>query len=235
MRNKLGVVIIICLDLILVLLFKGLIGSIKTCYKHTIKLNVKKDISNTYKLEMNKLNDLSYYLYTPSNKKDNMPLIIYLHGNNNDITNENITKYLSDGYYDYLESYVVIPKLDSKYSNWLDINTQIVDLINYMYNNYNIDINRISLTGYDKGATGVYQLQTKIPNTFSCILPMNGNIKDIYVDTNKINKTKVWLYTSNSDNYTSSLINSSKITKYDGDYSLEYKNKDVINWLANCK
>ena len=231
MRNKLGVIgsiVIISLCLVLVLLVKGLTSSIKTCYRHTIELN--NNITDTYKLELKKLNNLNYYLYTPSNKKDNIPLIIYLYGDN-----DKFVKYLDDGYYDYLDAYVVIPILDSKYNNWIDINTDILELINYMYNNYSIDVNRISLTGYDKGATGVYQLQTKYPNTFKCILPMNGNINDSNVDISKINKTKIWLYTSNNDNYTSSLINSSKITKYDGDLSLEYKNKDIINWLANCK
>lgn len=232
MRNKLGILIVICLDIVLVLLIKGLISSVKTCYNHTIKLNEK--VNNTYKFEIKNINNLTYYLYTPSIKKDNMPLIIYLHGNDNDLTKDKFATNLSDGYYDYLDAYVVIPKLDSQYSNWIDINKDIVDLINYMFNNYSIDVNRISLTGYDNGGTGVYQLQTKLSNTFNCILPMNGDIRNKYVDINKVNKTKIWLYTTNSDS-TGSLINTSKITKYDGDFSLEYNNKDIINWLVNCK
>ena len=229
MRNKLGVVIVLFLVILLVFLTKGLIGSVKSFYNHTKEINTKID---SYKLEIKDIDGLSYYLYSPNKKENKFGLIIYLHGNSNDIEKDNFVKLLSEGYYKDINSYVVIPKLES--NDWINEYNKIINIINYMYNTYDIDINKITLTGYDNGGTGVYELQSKLPNTFACILPINGDITNSNVDINKIGKTKVWAYTNTEDSYTVSTINNIKITKYSGDISNEYKNKEVINWLVNC-
>ncbi len=42
----------------------------------------------------------------------------------------------------------------------------------------NLLISKVALTGHSIGGTGAYQLQIKLPNTFACIAPMSGFVKN---------------------------------------------------------
>ena len=218
--------------------------------------NSKKDIPSSLKLYT--LGSLQYYLYIPSNPTTNMPLIMYLHGGTNKkanvealLTTDGFPKYLNDGYYNNLRAYVVIPKLNSNYTGWVDIADSLRNLIKTIKEIYNIDMNKVSLTGHSMGGTGTYQLQTKLSNTFACIAPMSGSIKNTEENINALSKTKVWAFIGSADTIvkpdsTRTIIAAikekganAKITEIEGATHFEvpaagYKNSDVINWLVNC-
>lgn len=209
-------------------------------------------------MELKTLGDLQYYLYTPSNPTDGMPLIMYLHGGTNKkssvevlLTTDGFPKYLYDGYYSNLRAYVVIPKLENNYVGWSDISNKLSELIKSINTNYKIDMNKVSLTGHSMGGTGAYQVQTKLPNTFACIAPMSGSIKNTEENLNALSKTKIWAFIGTNDTIvdptsTKTIIDAlknkgsnAKITEFDGvDHfgvpSLGYKNNEFINWLISC-
>ena len=217
---------------------------------------VNKNIPSKY--ELKSLGDLQYYLYTPSNPVDNMPLIMYLHGGTNKkssveslLTTDGFPKYLYDGYYGNLRAYVVIPKLTNNYTGWADISDNLKNLIKSISTNYGIDTNKVSLTGHSMGGTGTYQVQVKLPNTFACIAPMSGSIRNTEENLNALSKTKIWAFVGTNDTIvdptsTRTIIESLKnkganvrLTEFDGtDHfgvpSLGYKNSEFINWLVNC-
>ncbi len=218
--------------------------------------NINKDIPSKY--ELKSLGNLQYYLYTPSNPTDNMPLIMYLHGGTNKkldvqslLTTDGFPKYLYDGYYSNLRAYVVIPKLANNYTGWADISDNLRDLIKNISTNYGTDMNKVSLTGHSMGGTGTYQVQIKLSNTFACIAPMSGSIKNTEENLNALSKTKIWAFVGTNDTIvdptsTRTIIDSLKnkganvrLTEFDGtDHfgvpSLGYKNSEFINWLVNC-
>lgn len=217
---------------------------------------INKDIPSKY--ELKSIGNLQYYLYTPSNPTNGMPLIMYLHGGTNKksnveslLTTDGFPKYLYDGYYGNLRAYVVIPKLTNSYTGWVDISDNLRDLIKSASTNYGIDTNKISLTGHSMGGTGTYQLQVKLSNTFACIAPMSGSIRNTEENLNALGKTKIWAFVGTNDTIvapasTRTVIDSlknkgsnAKITEFDGaDHfgvpSLGYKNNELINWLVNC-
>lgn len=226
----------------------------------TSSKNIPKEetINIPSKFELKSIGNLQYYLYTPSNPTNNMSLIMYLHGGTNKVqevesllTTDGFSKYLYDGYYGDLRAYVVIPKLDNNYTGWVDIYEILRDLIKSMNTNYGIDLNKVSLTGHSMGATGTYQVQVKLSNTFACIAPMSGSIKNNEENLNALSKTKIWAFVGANDTIvdptsTKTIIDAlkkmgayAKITEFDetdhfGVPSLGYKNIEFINWLVNC-
>ena len=217
---------------------------------------VNKDIPS--KFELKSLGNLQYYLYTPSNPTNNMPLIMYLHGGTNKklnveslLTTDGFPKYLYDGYYGNLRAYVVIPKLINSYTGWIDISDSLRNLIKSISENYGIDTNKVSLTGHSMGGTGTYQVQIKLPNTFACIAPMSGSIRNTEENINALSKTKIWAFVGTDDTIvdptsTRTIIEALKekgsnvrLTEFDGAThfdvpSLGYKNSEFINWLVKC-
>ena len=217
---------------------------------------VNKDIPSKY--ELKSLGNLQYYLYTPSNPTNNMPLIMYLHGGTNKkldaqalLTTDGFPKYLYDGYYGNLRSYVVIPKLTTNYTGWVDVSNELRNLIKTMNTNYQIDLNKVSLTGHSMGGTGTYQVQIKLSSTFACIAPMSGSVKNTEENLNALSNTKIWAFVGTNDKIvdpssTKTIIeilkskgSNVRLTEFDGAThfdvpSLGYKNSEFINWLVNC-
>lgn len=218
--------------------------------------NNNKNVSSEFKLYT--LGNLQYYLYTPSNPQPNMPLIMYLHGGTNKknnveslLTTDGFPKYLYDGYYGDIRTYVVIPKLSNNYTGWSDITIDLRNLIKNINQMYGIDMNKVSLTGHSMGGTGTYQVQIKLPNTFACIAPMSGSVKNTEENINALSKTKIWAFVGMDDTIvnleiTQTIIKSLKekganasLTEIAGATHFDvaaagYKNSGVVSWLVNC-
>jgi len=209
-------------------------------------------------LVLKKVGNLFYYLYTPVDPVEGMPLVIYLHGGTNKkadvtelLTTDGFPKYLNDGYYGDLRAYVAVPKLDNSYKGWGEIYDQIRDLIKSLNAEHSIDMNKIALTGHSMGGTGTYQLQVKLPDTFSCIAPMSGSIQNTETNIVALSKTKIWAFVGTADTIVSpessrTIIkalndkgSNAMITELEGAThfdvpSLVYKNDALIRWLVGC-
>ena len=207
------------------------------------------------KMELKRVGELSYYLYTPRNPAENMPLIVYLHGGTNKnadiealLTTDGFPKYLYEGELGDVRAYVAIPKLESSYKGWADIYEQVRTLIKVLTDTYSIDSANISLTGHSMGGTGTYQLQTKLPNTFARIAPLSGSVKSTDQTLVALSKTKIWAFVGTADTVvdpeSSRTIVSqlkaigadAKLTELEGaDHfqvpALVYKNTELLSWL----
>ncbi|MCR5066576.1 MAG: dienelactone hydrolase family protein [Erysipelotrichaceae bacterium] len=152
-----------------------------------------------------KLGNLQYYLYVPANAQKGMALIMYLHGSSNRsldvqdlIANEGFTLYLSRGDYGDLRAFVLIPKLE-KEQNWTDIASDLKDLITKTHSDYDINLNRVSLTGHSLGGTATYQLQILMPGIFACIAPLSGSVAASDHNLQALAQTRVWAFVGSAD------------------------------------
>lgn len=200
--------------------------------------------------------NLKYWLYTPKNATSNMPLILYLHGGSgkgndlNLVVQDGFPKYLKNNELGNINSYVIIPQLPSNYKGWSDIKVSIKDLIANTKNMYNINANKISITGHSMGGKGTYDIALAYPNLFSCVAPMSGSIKVDNSNIEKLRNIPIWAFVGTNDTIvdpssSTEFINSlkqvntqAKLTTFDGAGhfdvpELGYKNTDVINWLIS--
>lgn len=222
--------------------------------------NIEESVKSTFTEKVFKTSEninLKYYLYTPENPKDNMGLIIYLHGGSskgNDLNlllKDGFAKYLKDGDLGNVNAYIIIPQLNSKYKGWTDIKVSIRDLIVNVRKTYNISSNKISLTGHSMGGKGTYDLALAYPNLFSCIVPMSGSINVNDENINTLKNISIWAFVGESDTIVdpSTSINLINELKEDGSNAkitifenashfdvpeLGYKNSDTINYLVSC-
>ena len=148
---------------------------------------------------------LNYWLYTPENAVSNMPLIVYLHGGSGKGDNlELITSV--DGFPQYLqdgrltpEAYVIIPQVSSSYKGWGDVKADVIQLISAVAAEYNIDPNRISLTGHSMGGTGAWMLALAYPNTFSALAPLSGSVTLSDTNLHKLEDMPIWAVVGTAD------------------------------------
>ena len=82
----------------------------------------------------------NYYLYTPKNVKDNMPLILYLHGGSGkpttqegDLTlltaGDGLPKFIKDKQAE-VDSYILFPQLPYGKKGWSDVKTDLLEFLN---------------------------------------------------------------------------------------------------------
>ncbi|MBQ7726460.1 MAG: dienelactone hydrolase family protein, partial [Clostridia bacterium] len=202
---------------------------------------------------------LSYLLYTPEDATAKMPLIVYLHGGSgkgNDLglltAGDGFPLYLKSGRLGSVPAYVVMPQLSESYMGWNDIADSLINLISEISECYDINRNRISLTGHSMGGTGTWGIAAAYPATFSRIAPCSGSINNTTLNVNKIKNIPVRAFVGSADTIVSpdssiSFINSLKeaggdaeITIFDGAGhfdvpALVYLNSniDIINWLIS--
>lgn len=130
--------------------------------------------------------ELDYWLYTPENPEEDMPLIVYLHGaggrgeNLAQVTaEEDFPKYLQNGELGDVRSYVIIPQLSSGLRSWSDVDDLLYGLIQETVCSLSIDEDNISLAGFSMGGTGVWELAAEYPALFSRIAPLAGSAREV--------------------------------------------------------
>ena len=77
-----------------------------------------------------------YWLYTPKNPVENMPLIVYLHGSSgkgddlNILMNEDgFPQYLKNGQLGDVPAYILIPQLPAEKRGWASVSQSVYQLI----------------------------------------------------------------------------------------------------------
>lgn len=149
---------------------------------------------------------LHYWLYTPSNPTDHMPLIVYLHGGSGkgdhlDLITEadGFPKYLKDGELGDVRAYVIIPQCPSSQKGWTESNDALYALIQSVVSQFKIDNKRISLTGHSMGGTGVWSLAATYPDLFARIAPLSGSVRNVSETAAVLKSSKVWTFVGSAD------------------------------------
>ena len=129
--------------------------------------------------------DLEFVLYIPDisyiKDIDNIPMIIHLHGGTK-ITASQIKSSnplgLQNTDYGAICIFPISPYAEWKVGGW-NMETEarketLKSLIDYSIENYNVNKNKIALTGFSNGGGGTWQIGLKYPTLFSCLVPVCG-------------------------------------------------------------
>ena len=157
-------------------------------------------------LKTNSLGELKYWLYTPSDPTENMPLIVYLHGGSgkgNDLelimAVDGFPKYLRDGQLGDVRAYVIIPQLPSSQKGWANGAAAVYELIQVTVSKFGIDEENISLTGHSMGGTGTWNLALSYPTLFARIAPLSGSVRTRPEYIEKLKNIPVWAFVGSAD------------------------------------
>ena len=137
------------------------------------------EIVGKIKTEITEKYELNYALQLPANAKEKKPLIIFLHGSGE--KGNDIEKVKAHGPFKYLknnelDAYVLAPQCpENEYWN----EEVLYRLILKIQKEYNIDPNRIYLTGLSMGAWGAWNLAFAYPEMFAALVPIAGYVDRI--------------------------------------------------------
>ena len=126
--------------------------------------------------------DIGYWLYTPQDTAETIPLIVYLHGGTsrgNDLNllveHEGLPQYLLEGELNP-QVYVVMPQASEAIRSWDELDAEIMKLIYCLTEHYPIDATRIALTGHSMGGIGTWLIGFEHQDFFRRIAPLSGTI-----------------------------------------------------------
>lgn len=121
---------------------------------------------------------LDYYIHFPNHATANMPLLVFLHGDG-----EVGQPWLLENYGPiqaareiYGEDFPFIALFPcTKIHSWTSgsIPDRIIGLIEYIAEQYQVDRDKIIITGHSRGAMGVWNMISKYGDYFSCAVPVS--------------------------------------------------------------
>lgn len=159
-----------------------------------------------YSISTDELENFGYWLYTPENPTENMPLIVYLHGAsgrgedlNLVVADEDFPKYLYTGELGDVPAYVLIPQLPAELRSWSDIGDSLYSLIQKTVSELSIDEENISLAGFSMGGTAVWELAAEYPDLFSRIAPLAGSARGVLEQVSVLQEIPVRAFVGAAD------------------------------------
>ena len=151
----------------------------------------------------------NYYLYTPKNVKDNMPLILYLHGGSGkpttqegDLTlltaGDGLPKFIKDKQAE-VDSYILFPQLPYGKKGWSDVKTDLLEFLNKETSLLEVDSTKVSITGHSMGGKGAWDISLAYPSTFYKVAALSGNVTTNDLNLNKFKDKEVWAIVGSED------------------------------------
>ena len=147
---------------------------------------------------------IDYHLYIPQDATEQMPLMIYLHGigeigspalneNNPLITNA------KNVYGDKYPFIILAPTCN--FSSWLskEMPARVKALIDYIVDEYNIDREKIIITGHSMGSSGVFRLVETYGDYFSAAVPVSDPDVSL-VDAESCTAVPIWAFAGSLEN-----------------------------------
>lgn len=192
--------------------------------------------------------ELNYALHIPENTKDKKPLILFLHGSGE--KGNDIEKVKVHGPFKYLkthtlDAYVLAPQCPE--NEYWDSEV-LYRLILKIQKEYNVDPNRIYLTGLSMGGWGAWNLAFEHPETFAALVPIAGFVDRVpMIENCKIATIPIRIFHGLLDdvvdvNYSITIYkklkscNSDiKLTIFDDanhdSWTRVYDNKEIYDWM----
>lgn len=175
---------------------------------------------NTFEKLIQKQINVNYLLYFPSEyyifEDKKWPLIMFLHGGAEQGNDLNLVK--KNGIPKIIDKkknfpfVVVSPQCPEGY--WWS-NDVLITLLDEIIKSYNIDKNRIYLTGISMGGYATWELAMEYPEKFAAIAPICGGGDPYHID--RIKNIPVWAFHGEKD----------KVVKV-------YKSKRMVKALRKC-
>ena len=202
--------------------------------------------------------NFGYILTTPQNATENMPLIVYLHGENMMGTNPNAMLQVPGfpkshifGELARIDAYVLIPQLAADELAWNRVMPTLMKLIEQVAAECKVDTTKISITGHGMGGTGAWRMAATYPEKFSCVVPISGSIANIEMNRNALKDIPIRAFAGELDTvppytYTTEIVTALQDTNPNcsatvlSGYSQEstwdvykFEEYDIFNWMIS--
>ena len=141
---------------------------------------------------------MEYYLHIPEGATENMPLVIFLHGDGevgliDNLENYGLMESAREIYGDQFPFIAITPC--TRIYSWIrdDVSALLKQVIDTVVTDYSIDPNRIIITGHSRGAIGTWDLISRYGDFFSAAVPVSCNNENpMKLDT--ASKVPVWAF-----------------------------------------
>lgn len=138
---------------------------------HTTSSRAKTEAGS---MKTSQVESFQYWLHTPKNATENMPMVVCLMAGDgfNNAKNETFFSDLCEKEKRGTGAYILAPYLPDNLNSgkggmWPVAESSVVELINAIAEEYKIDRNRITITGVSRNADGALQLAAKYPELFA--------------------------------------------------------------------
>lgn len=153
-------------------------------------------------IKIDKNNYLNYYLYKPDKFKENLPVILFLHGIGERGTNiSDIEKYSLPKYLKNIDIPFIVIAPQCLENNFWEYHLRDVEkIINIEYKKNKYDKENIFLAGSSMGANGAWNYLIQRPDLFKGIISVAGGIMlPIKQNIEKIKSKKILMYHGDKD------------------------------------
>ncbi|OHB60082.1 MAG: phospholipase [Planctomycetes bacterium RBG_13_46_10] len=192
-----------------------------------------------------------YLLFLPEgyeNKQQRWPMILFLHGAGERGNDLNLVK--KHGLPKIIEQqkdfpFIVVSPQCPQGQWWTEKVEVLINLLDEIVNRYNVDTERIYLTGLSMGGYGTWTLAAAYPERFAAIAPICGGGERYMAD--KFKEVPVWAFHSAKDNVvplvkSEEMVNAinarggnAKLTVYPDaahdSWTATYDNPELYDWL----
>ena len=136
--------------------------------------------------------------YDPADTEKKWPVIYFFHGYGKQgddlsvLVSEGPTRYINKG--GKLDAILIVPQCPGN-SHWADTNDEVNKLVHFvpeMSEKYNIDTDRMYLTGLSMGGRCTWKLALAMPETFAAIAVVCGRTETYNFDT--IQNMPIWMF-----------------------------------------
>ena len=148
---------------------------------------------------------LNYWLYTPADPVENMPLIVYLHGGSGKGSDLELLTNV-DGFPQYVKNgriapraYILFPQCPADQMGWNTLGGKIENLIAHTCEQFGLDTDRVSLTGHSMGGTGTWSIALAKPYLFYKVAPMSGSVKLEESNIAALSHLPIWAVVGDAD------------------------------------
>ena len=142
---------------------------------------------------------LDYYIHVPQAVTTGMPLMVFLHGdgevNRIDLLPEGGISQIVDEIYGDSFPFILLEP-NTRIESWTkgDIPELLFELINVIADEYCVDTDRIILTGFSRGAMGVWDMISIYGGFFSAAVPVSSPHQKGHIDYIKAAEVPVWTF-----------------------------------------
>ena len=142
---------------------------------------------------------LDYYVHVPENAVIDMPLVVYLHGDGEvnqpeSLPARGLSKLTKKVYGEEFPFILLEP--NTRIKSWISNNIPaiLMELIEFTADQYNIDKDKIIITGHSRGAIGVWKMISVYGGYFSAAVPVSSPHKAGHMDYIKSAEVPVWTF-----------------------------------------
>lgn len=146
-------------------------------------------------------NDLGHIIYTPDNCTKGLPLMVFLHGagergDDLELVNVNaVPKLIKNGSIE-VPAIVLCPQCPQNFV-WNNLVIKLKALIDSVAKEYDVDLNKISITGISMGGYGTWEMGLTYPEFFCAIAPVCGG--GLSWRCNALTKMPIWAHHGDAD------------------------------------